>query len=214
MMPSYGSNNVNINAAIQSNMLTLIEGTKIEDFDSSKTMFVFLGAFQYLRDRKQKESKQLKSGFRKGSGQVDESEAFYEDIELNDMIEQGMLEELAGRITSVINFHKISERQMRNIIRDKAKQIGDEIGFAIRITDKGLKELMEIAYTNLGVRKPMNVIRELALGVVAHQTIFGDTDNDSSEIVISGLEKVRLKKANHSEKEPQKISQERTCESA
>ena len=65
-----------------------------------------------------------------------------------------------------------------------------------------------------GVRKPMNVIRELALGVVAHQTIFGDTDNDISEIVISGLEKVRLKKANHSEKEPQKISQERTCESA
>lgn len=214
MMPSYGSNNVNINAAIQSNMLTLIEGTKIEDFDSSKTMFVFLGAFQYLRDRKQKESKLLRSGFRKGSGQVNESDAFYDDIELNDMIEQGMLEELAGRITSVINFHKISERQMRKIIRDKAAQIGKELGCPIRITDKGLKELMEIAYTNLGVRKPMNVIRELALSVIAHQTIFGDTDNDISEIVISGLEKVRLKKANHSEKEPQKISQERTCESA
>ena len=103
---------------------------------------------------------------------------------------------------------------MKSIICDKAKQIGDEIGYAIRITDKGLKELMEIAYTNLGVRKPMNVIRELALSVIAHQTIFGYTDNDISEIVISGLEKVKLKTAYHSEKEQQKISQERTCESA
>lgn len=214
MMPSYDSKQVNINAALQSNMLTLIEGSDINGFDSSKTMFVFLGAFQQLRDEKQKQTRMLKSGFRRNEAVCDESEAFYEDINLNDMIQQGMLEELAGRITSVINFHRIDERQMRSIIRNKAKQIGNEFGYTIRITDNGMKELMEIAYTNLGVRKPMNVIRELALSVIAHQTIFGDTDKDSSEIVISGLEKVKLKKAYHSEKKQQKNSQERSYESA
>lgn len=214
MLPNYTSKGEDLNAMLQSEILTLVEGIKANGIDSSKTMFVFLGAFQYLRDARQKKVKVLRSGFRTDNDPNDASETFYDDLTLDDMIEHGMLEELAGRITSVINFHKIDERQMKSIICDKAKQIGDEIGYAIRITDKGLKELMEIAYTNLGVRKPMNVIRELALSVIAHQTIFGDTDNDISEIVISGLEKVKLKTAYHSEKEQQKISQERTCESA
>ncbi len=214
MMPNYTSKGEDLNASIQSEILTLVEGKKTAEIDSSKTMFVFLGAFQYLRDSKQKEVRTLKSGFRTDGDPISSSEVFYDNLTLDDMIEQGMIEELAGRITSVINFHRIDERQMKNIIRDKAKQIGDEMGYRIRITDKGLKELMQIAYTNLGVRKPMNVIRELAIGVIAHQTIFGAADKGGSEIVISGLEKAKLKK----DKAPEDIRicrvRENACESA
>lgn len=59
-IPSYSGNGQDANRAVQAELLTMVEGTirSIDEnepsttFDTNKTMFVFMGAFQDLRERK------------------------------------------------------------------------------------------------------------------------------------------------------------------
>ena len=69
--------------------------------------------------------------------------------------------ELAGRISRVVNFQKIPEDTMKKILREKAKQIAADNNVQIEISNKAIEELLEISYTELGMRKPMNKISEL-----------------------------------------------------
>ena len=62
-VPSISSSGIDFNAAAQANLLTLVEGSVHEKtkrnsaprtIDTNKTMFVFMGAFQSIRDSRQK----------------------------------------------------------------------------------------------------------------------------------------------------------------
>ena len=66
---------------------------------------------------------------------------------------------LAGRITRVVNFHLIEESEMRKLIKLKAEEISKEAGVITEFSRNAYDELFEQAYTNLGVRRPMNIIR-------------------------------------------------------
>ncbi len=183
--PSYGSNGVNINAAVQSNLLTMIEGTQYSveiddstvDFDSGRTMFVFMGAFQELRDEKQKKKLARGMGFGGEVGKTDitdnADDSFYGEIDQQDMIEFGMLEEIAGRIVRVINFGALSEEDMAVLVRQKAELIGGEYGCKLNITDEAVTEIAGIAYGNTGIRKPINLIKQLVQDALM-EAEFGD----------------------------------------
>lgn len=206
-IPSYTSRNTNVNAAIQSNLLTLIEGntmsTEVDDksymFDSSKTMFVMMGSFQSVRQEKiekvNKQSKKL-GFFSDNSGispQQNERDEFFADITLEDMIDFGMQEELAGRLSQVVNFHKISKEDMSRLILIKAKEISKEIGVEIELTAKAQQDFLEVSYTNLGVRRPMNLIRELAQNAIAQIFFEKDIDLETTKIVITSAESAHVK---------------------
>lgn len=171
LIPSYSSHGQDMNRAVQAELLTMVEGTvrKIDEnnsstFDTNKTMFVFMGAFQDLRERKalRKTAHSTAIGFSdtEHTGAEQYADVFYADITIEDMIEYGMLEELAGRITRVVNFHRISENEMRRLIRLKAEEISKEFGVITEFSEQAYDELLNQAYTNLGVRRPMNIIRE------------------------------------------------------
>jgi ATP-dependent protease Clp ATPase subunit/ribosomal protein L37AE/L43A len=210
--PSFSSRDVNVNAAAQSNLLTLVEGIhkKIEidgknwDFDSSKTMFVFMGAFQDIRKNKQDEI-QHQMGFMsemKSEASVDEcSDIFYEDISLQDMIDFGMQEELAGRIMQVVNFKPLSKTDMRKLIIRKTELISQELEINIHLTDKAVQSFLSISYGSLGVRRPMNLIKELALNCVSRVFFDEGYDYSRDKVIITDTETARIRKVKYNIKE-------------
>ena len=193
------------NSAAQGSLLTMIEGSKMiapeseKGVDTSNTMFVLMGAFQSIRDKKQKNGEAMRRIFADDDELEGPQDCFYDDITVKDMIEQGMLEELAGRISISVNFHKLSEDDMRRLIRSKAEQISRERGIRIKLTDKAVDALMTVANTNLGVRAPMNLMTELAFETLARHSIDGSFDRSRDMIVIEGKAKARIEKRKRSE---------------
>ncbi len=203
-MPSIDSNKRNFNAAVQANLLTIVEGSaqyvKIDQedlsgiVDSAKTMFVYMGAFQDLRNDKRENGAAMRAIFGDDDDELDEpDELFFEKLTMNDMMEQGMLQEIAGRITLAVNFHKIKEKDMRCLIKDKAEQLGKEKGITVRLTPKALKELVDKAYTPLGVRAPMNRINELIITSLAEKLRSGSFDRDNEMLIIDAKGRTRFK---------------------
>lgn len=212
-VPSYESHGMNVNAAVQANLLTLLEGSRLKvevddekkDFDSGHTMFVLMGAFQDIREQKQKEEiKPRQLGFVTGcedAGSAERADAadrvadcFYEDLSLQDLIDFGMQEELAGRMVQIVNFHKLSREDMFNLIRDKVKEISKEIKIDIHITESATEEFLEVSFGSLGVRRPMNMIRELVQNKVAEVFFEGKFDCDRDTVVIDSLKTARIER--------------------
>lgn len=202
-VPSYGSHGVDINAAIQSNMLTLIEGTCLKvdvndmerNFDSNKTMFILMGAFQNIRNEKHKSAckdhKYLPLGFGvdydTGDDSSEAEDIFHEDITMQDIIDHGMIDELAGRMTQIINFHRLSDDDMRALIQCKVKEISDEMGITIELSAGAEEELLGISFGNFGVRRPMNIIKELSRTAVAEVFFDDGFDPCADKVVISSI---------------------------
>lgn len=197
-IPSYSGNGQDANRAVQAELLTMVEGTirSIDEnepsmtFDTNKTMFVFMGAFQDLRERKAVRTavRSTPIGFTDGSENASPESGqyvdyFYSDLSIEDMIEYGMLEELAGRITRVVNFHLIEESEMRKLIKLKAEEISKEAGVITEFSRNAYDELFEQAYTNLGVRRPMNIIRGCIQDALA-KIVFDKSSAENDEYII------------------------------
>lgn len=208
-VPSYGSHGVDINSAIQSNMLTLIEGTCLKvdvndmekDFDSNKTMFILMGAFQNIRNEKHntvcQDRKYLPLGFGvnyddAGDDVSEAADKFHEDITMQDIIDHGMIDELAGRMTQLINFHRLSDDDMRALIKCKTKEISDEMGIRIELSVSAEDELLGISFGNLGVRRPMNIIKELSRTAVAEVFFDDGFDPCADKVVISSIDSAEV----------------------
>lgn len=210
-IPSYGSNNVDNNAAVQANLLTLIEGTEMKveigdrqkDFNSNYTMFVLLGAFQSVRQQKQR-AKSKPLGFMASYEAADSrddidrvEDCFYEDLTLQDMINYGMREELAGRMVQVVNFHKLPEDTMLELIRYKAGEISEKMGIDIRLTEDSINDFLDISFGSLGVRRPLNRIRELAQNTVAEVFFEGKFDSSRDRVVIDSPDSAHIERRIH-----------------
>lgn len=202
-IPSYTARGDNVNAAVQSNLLTLIEGIQLkvdmdddeEPFNSNLTMFVLMGAFQDARHKKSHKEKSL--GFLSDpdtnrNTTEKTADSFYDDLTMQDIIDFGMQEELAGRLVQVVNFHKLSKKAMRKLIRCKVNEISNEIGITIEITKAAESALLDIAFGSLGVRRPMNLIRELAQNTVAAVFFEKGFDSSNEKVVIESLNRAHI----------------------
>ncbi len=201
-LPSYSSQDINVNAAFQSNLLTLVEGIDMKcevnsdtyTINTGKTMFVLMGAFQSIRDSKQeKKDKRASIGFgaetRKNEHTRQVDDCFYEDITLEDILEVGMLEELAGRIENIINLHKLSEEDMKRLLDEKTKLISNDLGVEIQLTSDAKDSFMKICYSSLGIRRPINCIRSLVNTALAEQYFEKDFDKSQCRVLITSTEK-------------------------
>ena len=148
--------------------------------DSNQTMFVLMGAFQDLRNSKQKRIQTTDRGIGFICRDVEPSteDAFYGDITLEDMIEFGMLEEIAGRMQMVVNFHKLSIEDMTDLILSKIHILEQELQISIVFDDNTINSLLDISYTNLGVRRVTNCLRTLAFRAISE--VFYDKAIDSN----------------------------------
>ncbi len=105
-------------------------------------------------------------------------------------MQQGMLQELAGRIAMVINFHRINESDMCELIKAKAADISRERSIEIELTPDAVKELSDIAYTPLGVRAPMNRITERIVCAAADRLRSGELNTEKEVLVIDSKNRI------------------------
>lgn len=198
------STGTDFSAASQSALLSLVEGRdcgkyrigeKTVSLDTSRTMFVFLGAFQYIRDdRVRKRSRKNQIGFgspEEAAENKEKENAVYEDIKIEDMIKYGLTEQLAGRISQVINFRRIPEEDMKMLIRKKVSEISDTKQIKINITDSAVNEFLNISYTPLGVRAVINRINELVSDVIT-ESFFAEEISLWNEIDIVSADEAKL----------------------
>lgn len=203
LLPSISSAGINTNALVQSNMLTLVEGIEMKveadgkdrHFDTTHTMFVFMGAFQDLRKDRTNPKKTKSVGFVTDCACDDSEEnlSIYDNITIDDIISYGMQDELAGRLTQVINFRRMSKPDMIELIKCKAKQIGEEYNIKLKLSDTAAEELAEIAFGPLGVRRPMNIIKELAFNTISEAYFDGGYNADTDTIVIDSQNSAHIR---------------------
>lgn len=202
-VPSIGSG-TDGNAAFQASLLTIVEGVeqavevgsdKTEyTINTNKTMFIFMGAFQNIRDRKQEKFESRSTiGFGANIEKIERTnkvdDCFYEEITLDDMLEIGLLEELAGRIEQVINLKKLSLKDMKYLLMDKTKAISREFEIQIDLTAKAKREFLDICYSSLGIRRPINCIRTLVSNALAEVYFDEEFNKKSYHILITSPKK-------------------------
>lgn len=204
-IPSY-SNNGNVNDSIQANLLTLAEGTIVpikdsdknfnKNFDTGLTMCVFMGTFQEYRKSKRKEKQEIKIGFNidycEETDAVEKHFDLGETLTIEDLIKVGMIEELAGRISQVINFHKLPRENMQRVIRCKVEEISEKRNVKIEITEDAVENLIDISYSDMGVRYPINKIKELINNTISKAFFSNDFDYKTDSIIIKSLESANV----------------------
>lgn len=155
LIPSYTSAGNNVNAAVQAQLLTLIEGLEIPGcgVDTNNTLFVGLGSFDTCRSKRAVVPKSL--GFNaEAKAPVDH----YDDITREDMIQLGASYELLGRFSMVVNYHKLDEQTIDHIIDDNIYKIAKSVGYAVQLTDEKRAQMHQHANGKFGCRMLYNEI--------------------------------------------------------
>lgn len=162
LVPSYTSGGNNVNAAVQAQLLTLIEGREIPmaGVDTNNTLFVGLGSFDVCRSKKTVVPKSL--GFNASVGAVADH---YDDITREDMIEIGASYEMLGRFSMLINYHKLDAQTIDSIIDENVYKIAKSIGYAVRITDEKRAQLHQNANGKFGCRLLYNEILDSTMAI-------------------------------------------------
>lgn len=124
----------------------------------------------------------------------------------NLLVDYGMTEEMAGRMEQVVNFHKLSKEDMRNLLLYKTQQLSAELEIKIELDDNALEALLEISFGTLGVHRPMNIISSLAQNTVAEAFFEDNFDNENDIVVITDLDTAIINKYSPEETRPLTLS--------
>lgn len=167
LIPDHNGKGENINASIQAQLLTLIEGTELSmemdgemvTINTANTLFVAAGAFQQIRDKRKKEQERNSNvassiGFHVDTTQELECEAQDdEDISLEEIIEYGAMYEFVGRFSTIINLHMLDFQTVKIIIGRYAAEFGKNLKCKIYISETVAEEMYEKYLTSgLGCR--------------------------------------------------------------
>ncbi len=171
VLPSFDSMGANISRNVQNSILTMVEGRKISKelkkeidgmpvsksviINTSNTLFIALGAFEECRERKRKKAKPL--GFVKGTLTLSE-----DIITRKDMVDIGGSTQLIGRFPVIVNFHKLDEKSIDQIINSLARKAEASFGCKINISKEFRAHLRSIAHSEFGCRLLYSEIFEAA----------------------------------------------------
>ncbi|MEG2348621.1 MAG: AAA family ATPase [Clostridia bacterium] len=112
-----------IKEGAQQELLKLVEGTKItiqdqngslKEFDTSKITFIGLGAFPYLYDQREQKTKSKKMGFFDLQTEFSNNEK--QKFVLEDFLKAGLMSELIGRFSMVIEWNSLDVKAIKEII--------------------------------------------------------------------------------------------------
>ena len=192
VVPQHNSKGENISATVQSEFLKLIEGERITvnkggkqySIDTSQMSFIFCGSFAICAAEKAAANSTRHFGFL-----ADEHiEKPYESkLTLNDIMEFGVIPEIASRLTDVININTLTVKDFEYMLckhdASPIKQLEAEYMRPIRVTNKKLKALAKEAYeSGLGVRYAYAALKRQVDEALF--TSFDTSDGGADEICI------------------------------
>ena len=165
--PFYTSHDENVSSSIQAEFLKMVEGTtlSIRDraIDTSNVCFVFLGAFEELREKLKKKAHRKSLGFGESLESSDIHLAEEPELNMRDLIDYGLRNELAGRIGKIVQVNALTGENYERIIRDvMSKKVAQEYGIEkFDISDEVISDIAKEAMNSgMGARDAYNLITD------------------------------------------------------
>ena len=162
--PSYSANHGDVHLEVQHNLLTLVEGSRVETkqeyVNTNKLLFIGMGSFDQFRKKRENESKEPIGFGASGSDEIMESE-HAAPITREDMISAGGCYELIGRFSYIENYHSLNQETILNIIKKACEDIADQFHCDINLEGEAVEELFESANSKFGCRLIESKIREV-----------------------------------------------------
>lgn len=147
--------------------LKMVEGTtlSIRDraIDTSNVCFVFLGAFEELREKLKKKAHRKSLGFGESLESSDIHLAEEPELNMRDLIDYGLRNELAGRIGKIVQVNALTGENYERIIRDvMSKKVAQEYGIEkFDISDEVISDIAKEAMNSgMGARDAYNLITD------------------------------------------------------
>lgn len=148
-VPLKNSDGTDFNRATQFNLLTFIEGTRLEsrsgDIHTRNMLFIFAGNFEEIRKKRERENKTA-------IGFADRSHERKKLDKHKELIDFGMITELAGRISSVAEVTALTRKELKKALFvedgpliDYVTLLHDTIGYDLTLTSKDVKLILDIA---------------------------------------------------------------------
>ena len=166
LSPSFTSGGNNVNAAVQAQILTLLEGRTVtlqnQMIDTGNTLFIGLGSFDACRQKR--ETKRGGLGF--GATAQSEQEDHYHPISRAEMIKLGASYELLGRFQIIANYYRLSQKMVNEIIDRRLEELSDSIGYRVEVTDDLRDQLWEQANGKYGCRMLENTLVDQAMSIL------------------------------------------------
>lgn len=169
--PQYTSNDENVSAVVQSEFLKLIEGKEIvrktknetTRVNTSHMTFVFCGSFAQKADEIAVKESSQGLGFEsvKKTGV-----SFEKELTVKDLIEFGVIKELASRCTRLINVRPLTLDDYYYLVTDyknsPIKSLENKYNTKVDITEEQKRDIAKKAYeSGLGIRNVTAQIQQM-----------------------------------------------------
>jgi ATP-dependent protease Clp ATPase subunit len=162
LMPTYASSGQNVNAVVQAQILTTVEGRIFaadnKTIDTTNTLFIALGSFDECRKKKKEIIRHV------GFGQENEGGAdHYTSITRKDMIKLGASYELIGRFPIIVNFQPLEDAVVDNIIDMMVRAMRRDLLIYIQISPEMRQYMHASANSKYGCRLLKGMLYEAVM---------------------------------------------------
>lgn len=167
---SYGNGEVNRNAAVQHQLMQVLDGGTQAGISTENILFVFGGAFHQLDACKKEEIKQNPIGF---CAIEDTQKVVLTDSTIREqMIGIGFQREFLGRISQVVELEALKKNELLTILMHPSRGVISKLqkeyasdDIELQIKDEAIEDIVNaVIQENLGARSVRNIVEKLLCG--------------------------------------------------
>ena len=184
--PSYTADHSDMHLEVQHNILTMVEGSRVETargvVDTKNILFIGAGSFDGFRKVRESNEKS-EIGFQKDENKKSDH---YAPVTRENIITAGGCYELIGRFSYIVNYHPLDKEIVLNIIDRNRELIANDFGCELILERKALSELCEQAGSKFGCRLLDSLMRDPVLKAYG-DALQSDTYGDVLVITLKDL---------------------------
>lgn len=184
--PSYIADHSDMHLEVQHNILTMVEGSRVETargvIDTKNILFIGAGSFDGFRKVRESNEKS-EIGFQKDENKKSDH---YAPVTRENIITAGGCYELIGRFSYIVNYHPLDKEIVLNIIDRNRELIANDFGCELILERKALNELCEQAGSKFGCRLLDSLMRDPVLKAYG-DALQSDTYGDVLVITLKDL---------------------------
>ena len=184
--PSYTADHSDMHLEVQHNILTMVEGSRVETacgvIDTKNILFIGAGSFDGFRKVRESNEKS-EIGFQKDENKKSDH---YAPVTRENIITAGGCYELIGRFSYIVNYHPLDKEIVLNIIDRNRELIANDFGCELILERKVLTVLCEQAGSKFGCRLLDSLMRDPVLKAYG-DALQSDTYGDVLVITLKDL---------------------------
>lgn len=185
--PSYTADHSDMHLEVQHNILTMVEGSRVETargvIDTKNILFIGAGSFDGFRKVRESNEKS-EIGFQKDENKKSDH---YAPVTRENIITAGGCYELIGRFSYIVNYHPLDKEIVLNIIDRNRELIANDFGCELILERKMVNKLCEQAGSKFGCRLLDSLMRDPVLKAYG-DALQSDTYGDVLVITLKDLD--------------------------